>query len=293
MLVKHFDFDTPQRQPPFNEGWEQAWYGYHRLAKSWSEQRQAKFIERIKSIDKAGELTETQFEIDCFLSVLADIKSKHVNMFELGAGWGEWCLALAGVVDFKIIPIVPISYRCLAVEGEPTHYEWIKEHFEKQNINGIAVHGAVSSRNGSCRFIVGGADTCYGQSMISSSNLTFRKIIWYTYNYIFGKTSKISMYSIDHLLQAYAFEHVDIIDVDVQGSEYQVMLGAAKSIRNGLIDYLIIGTHDKRLNDTLRKLLSPRFDLIVDIYPNSIGKIDGFSPIRCQDGIQLYRRKNM
>ncbi len=294
MIVKHFEFDTPTRQSPFDNGWKQGWYGYYYLAKCWSEQRNAKFAEEAKSISKAGEMDERQFEIDCFLSVLADINKKHVNMFELGAGWGDWSLALAGVVDFKIVPIIPTSYRCLAVEGEPTHYQWIKEHFARQNINGTAVHGAVSSKNGSCHFILDSApDSCYGQAMVSSSGLTIKKIAWYLYNYVFRRTAEISTYTIDHLLQAYNFEHVDIINIDVQGAEYEVMLGAAKSIKDDLIDYLIIGTHQRKFNDSLRHLLSPTFDLVVDIYPNSVGKVEGFCPIRCRDGVQLYKRKNL
>ena len=101
------------------------------------------------------------------------------------------------------------------------------------------------------------------------------------------------MYTIDRLIQAYGFEHVDIIDIDVQGAEYKVVLGATESIKNDLIDYFLIGTHYGELNDSLRRLLSPKFDLIIDIYPNSVGIVDGFPPIRCQDGIQLYKRKNM
>jgi FkbM family methyltransferase len=247
---------------------------------------------RRQTTQAKGEVHERDFEKDCFLSVLADIQREHVNMFELGAGWGEWCLALAGVIDYKIIPIVPVSYRCLAVEGEPTHYRWIKEHFESQNINGIAVHGAVSNKNGTCRFGVHAPDSSYGQA-ISFHKLTVRKTIWDLYNFILRKTIEVPMYTIDHLIQAYVFDHVDIIDMDVQGAEYEVLLGAAESINDDLIDYLLIGTHDRKINVELRRLLSPKFDSIIDIYPKSVGIVDGFAPIRCQDGIQLYKRKNM
>jgi FkbM family methyltransferase len=293
MIVRHFDVKTPETKPPNDEGWEQAWYGYHRMAKCWSEQMKVKFGEQSKSVNAAGELDEGQFERDCFLSVLADIKREHVNMFELGAGWGEWCLALAGAIDYKVIPIAPKSYRCLAVEGEPTHYQWLKEHFQSQNINGVAVHGAVSDKNGTCHFSVHAApDACYGQA-ISFHKQTIKETIRDLRDLILRKTTEVPMYTVDKLIQAYGFDHVDIIDIDVQGAEYEVMLGAADSIKNDLIDYLLIGIHDRKFNDALRQLLSPKFDLIIDIYPNSVGIVDGFPPIKCQDGIQLYRRKNI
>jgi len=293
MIVRHFDVDTPKTQPPQGEGWELAWHGYYRMVKCWSPQRRMKVAKRGQAAREKCEVYERDFEKDCFLSVLTDIQREHVNMFELGAGWGEWCLALAGVIDYKIIPIVPVSYRCLAVEGEPTHYQWIKEHFESQNINGIAVHGAVSNKNGTCRFSVHAApDASYGQA-ISFHKLTVRETIWGLYNFILRKTIEVPRYTIDHLIQAYGFDHVDIIDMDVQGAEYEVLLGAAKSMNDDLIDCLLIGTHHRKINVELRRLLSPKFDSIIDIYPKSVGIVDGFAPIRCRDGIQLYKRKNI
>lgn len=297
MIVRHFDVNTPKTQPPQDEGWEQAWHGYYRMTKCLSQQRKMEFAERTRAIQAKGEVSEREFEQDCFLSVLANIERKHVNMFELGAGWGKWCLALAGVIDYRVIPVTPVSYRCLAVEGEPTHYQWIKEHFELQNINGTVVHGAVSSRNGRCRFSAyPDPDSSYGQAVsfpISSHKLAVKETIRSLYNLILKRTIEIPMYTVDYLIQTYGFDHVDIIDMDVQGAEYEVVLGAAESIKKDLIDYLSIGTHHRKLNDKLRQLLSPKFDLIVDIYPNSVGIVNGFAPIRCQDGIQIYKRKNM
>jgi len=240
-------------------------------------------------------MTETEFQRDCFLIALADIKGKHVNMFELGAGWGRMCLTLAGAIDYGVIPLTPVSYRCLAVEGEPAHYQWAKEHFEIQDINCCTVvHGAVADKNGSCRFPVDASpNSCYGQAV--HGLMRSRKIpgIRSLYSLITKKTIKIPMFTVDQLIQTYEFDHVDIIQMDVQGAEYKVMLGAAEAIRNDVIDYLLISVHQRELNDALRQLLSPKFDLIVNIYPNSVGTVDGFAPIKCHDGIQLYKRKDM
>jgi FkbM family methyltransferase len=294
MIVRHFDISTPKNQPPQGDGWEQAWYGYYRTTKCWKRLR-VEVEENIKAVRDKGELDELHFEQDCFLSVLADINKKHVNMLELGAGWGEWCLALAGVIDYRIIPIKPVSYRCLAVEGDPTHLKWLKEHFESQNINGIIVHGAVSDKNGTCRFSIHHApDACYGQAMVPQSKPSIRGAVRSLYNFMSGeKTIEIPAYTVDELIKMHGFEHVDIIDMDVQGAEYQVLLGATQSINHCKIDYLIIGTHSRELNDQLREFLSPKFNLIIDIYPNSVGIVDGFPPIRCQDGMQIYKRKNI
>lgn len=294
MIIRHFDVKTPKTQPPQSEGWQPTWHGYYEMAKCESPERKAEYAERDRAIHAEGMMTEAEFERDCFLSVLVDIKRKHVNMFELGAGWGRMSLALAGVINYRVIPLTPVSYHCLAVEGEPTHYQWIKEHFVTQKINGIVVHGAVSNKNGTCRFSAYPTpDSCYGQAI--NPLISRRKIpsIMNLYNLITKRTIKIPAYTIDQLIRTHGFDHVDIVDIDVQGAEYEAMLGAADSIRNDLIDYMLIGTHLRELNDALRRLLSPKFDLVVDIYPDSVATVNGFAPIRCHDGVQLYQRKNM
>jgi len=107
MKIKHFDIQTPKSSPRWGNDWLQMWHGNHRLAKCWD--------------DKLTNTSERDFEIDCFLSILAEIKKDSVRMFELGAGYGEWCLALDGVLKHKLIQTQIKSYRCLAIEAEPTH----------------------------------------------------------------------------------------------------------------------------------------------------------------------------
>ena len=294
MIIRHFDINTPETQPPQDEGWEQTWAGYYMMTKCIAQDRRANLEERDRAIRAAGEMTQVDFGKDCLLSVLADIKRKHVDMFELGAGWGRICLEVAGVIDHGIIPLTAATYRCLASEGEPIHYQWAKEHFEIQNINGVVVHSAVSNKNGKCWFNIGPSpDSCYGQAIESPISRRKRPRIGSLLNIIKKRAIRIPAYTIDRLIKTYGFDHVDIIHIDVQGAEYEVMQGAAESIKNDLIDYLWISTHHEELNDALRRLLSPKFDLIIDIYPRSLGKVDGFAPIRCHDGIQIYKRKNI
>ncbi|MBA7606401.1 hypothetical protein ES703_13549 [subsurface metagenome] len=272
MIIRHFDIQTPEAKPPQGKGWEQLWSRYYWMTKCISRQRRTEWAERDRNTRAEGKMTETEFQQDCLLSILADIKSNQVNILELGAGWGRICLALAGVIDYKIIPLIPISYRCLAVEGEPTHYQWAKEHFEIHNVRGIAVNGAVSSKSGTCRFSADASpDSQYGQSMIPLFNRYRIPSPGGLYYILTKKTVKIPMYSLDHLVQTYGFDHVDILQMDVQGAEYKVMLGASESIKKDLIDYFFIGTHHRELNDAIRQSLSPKFDLIIDLYPDSVG----------------------
>jgi FkbM family methyltransferase len=294
MKIQHYVITPPPTTPPEKTGWEPAWHGYFEMTKCVSPEWGAALAENDRLTVKDGMMPENDFERDCFLSILADIKKDHVDMFELGAGWGRICLGLAGAIDHKLIPMVPKSYKCLGIEGEPTHFQWLSEHFTKQKINGVAVQGAVGRKNGYCSFDVSeSASSCYGQAV---TPLVSRRGIPSLANirrFLRKKTSKIPMFTVDRLMKDHQFSHVDIIDMDVQGAEFDVVRGASESIKNNMIDYWLIGTHAPKLNDALADFLSAKFDLIVNLYPAAIGRVEGFAPVSCHDGIQLYKRKGM
>lgn len=289
MEIRHFDIATPETKPPQREGWEREWHGYHRLKGCWTETIDESVL---RAVGRNGEIGEREFEIDCFLSILSDIKRDRVVMFELGAGWGEWCLALAGVIDYRIVPVNPSSYFSLAVEAEPTHYKWAVEHFRMQKISGEVVYGAMFSKNGWCRFNTSTPpDIHYGQS-ISFMRIRSRSAVVGFLNLLKGKAVKVPMFTIDRLVETYGLGHVDIVQMDVQFAECEVVKGAERCIEDGVIDYFLIGTHKREYNGILQGLLSPKYDLIVDLLPFSVNRADGFPPIRCNDGIQLYKRRS-
>jgi FkbM family methyltransferase len=292
LLIKHFEIKTPSIPPPEATGWEQAWHGYYEMAIRETEERKRGYAEQDRLARAQGQMTEAEFERDIFLSILADIKKEKVNMFELGAGWGRMSLTLAGAIDHKIIPMAPSSYQCLAIEAEPSHYKWLREHFEKQGIKGVAIQGAAGRKNGTCSFDVSqAADNCYGQGITPLFSKRGFPSISNIQKFLKKKTLKVPMYNVDRLIHDYKFTHVDIIDVDVQGAEYDVIRGASQSISNGIIDYWLIGTHAPDLNEKLKKYLSSKYDIIVNIYPDSLSKPEGFAPVKTHDGIQLYKRK--
>ena len=89
MIVRHFDLQPPKTQPPEEEGWmpaRQGFYGYHTMTKCVSQQVKTEWEERDRAERAMGLLPEGEFQQDCFLSVLSDIKREHVNLFEVGTG---------------------------------------------------------------------------------------------------------------------------------------------------------------------------------------------------------------
>ena len=294
MKLKHFNITSPGTSPPENEGWEPTWYGYYEMTKCETPDRRKEYLENDREIHAKGMLTEADFERECLLNILADIDKEDVTMFELGAGWGRMSMALAGTIDFQIIPLQIKTYRCLAVEAEPVHFQWTEEHFEKQGINATAIHVAVSDKGGYCRFNASlNPKTCYGQAINTLFLNNWIPNIGGIMNFFSRKTIRVPAFTIDQLMKNFKFDHVNIIDIDVQGAEFEVVSGAVNSIRNHQIDYWLIGTHNSILNDKIAELLETDYELIVNLYPNNIGRIDGFNPVDCHDGIQLFRSKNL
>jgi len=197
-------------------------------------------------------------------------------MVELGAGRGDWCLAIAGIIDNKLVDTCAKSYRCVAVEAEPTHFKWTKEHFEKQNINAVAVWGAAYNYNGECWLSAEkkpqdhyGQGVCSGSGNVAVPCFTLREIM------------------IQHNLNK-----IDILHMDIQGAELDVIIDSVDLIAAGLVRYVLIGTHKNSFNSTIRNLLGEFIDFSVDIQPK-LGFVDTpFGPANMvEDGILFGKSK--
>jgi hypothetical protein len=326
MKVKHYKITKPKRLISEMNGWKQAWHGYYRLEEATRHELEVTSQERT-------------LEVDCLLSIVEDIskrRKQHINLIELGAGWGENCMALAGIVDFKLILHNIKSYSYLAVEAEPYYYELIEKHFVMNDLPIKILHAAVSDKMGSCRYNrFTSPNSYYGQGMTFNGNFSGSKLKTMAlagYYLLMGKTVKVPMITVDRLLSKYSTQFkkraseilrekhmrnnevsnlpsrdrvlfaiqemqeellnhkakVDIIQCDVQGVEDKVIKGAMESIRQGRIDYWLIGTHHKKLNEKCRRMLEPYYDCVVDVMPSKEKRL-GLN----QDGTQLFRRKGL
>ena len=66
------------------------------------------------------------------------------TMVELGAGWGRWLVDAWSVL--KQIGKTDKRLLLVGVEAEPTHFEWMKQHFAD---NGLDVQAASADPGGS------------------------------------------------------------------------------------------------------------------------------------------------
>jgi hypothetical protein len=73
-------------------------------------------------------------------------------MVELGAGYGRWAVRAAAALR----QLRPIPFHLIAVEGEPRHYRWLRQHLSDNRIASDActlIEGVVSDHRTKCFFM--------------------------------------------------------------------------------------------------------------------------------------------
>jgi len=289
MIIKHYEVKDLNKN-------KLAWYGFERIGCPEQVRLITKREEKLAH-DK-GMYSERDCEVDCFLSVLSEIKKDNVTMMDLGTGWGEWALALGGVIANKLIPLDIKTYWTLAVESDPQFFKLAEENFAANKISGMVLNRAIGQGNGYTRINVGsisekfcGSSLTYGGYF---SNSKAKSFVLGTYSLLSGNVKNVAMVSIDYLMDDYFNDYVDLLVMDIQGAELLALEGAEKSLDK--IDYMMIGTHGRSVHEKTKAMLQGKFEFVVDAKPGSVTKINKNYSVICQkgqDGILLCRQKSI
>lgn len=185
-------------------------------------------------------INEEYFEyIDIFEAILA--AEHEFTMVELGAGYGRWLVrAVAALRQIKDIP-----YKLIAVEAEPQHFDWLVQHFRCNGIDPekhFLINKAVSSHDGEVWFTVGDPVKHYGQAIVDSD-------FYYCPDFPTQRAERMPCVSLKTVLSGY--DLVDIIDIDIQGAEFEVLYSAREEICKK-VKRIHIGTHSKDIEQNLR-----------------------------------------
>jgi FkbM family methyltransferase len=205
---------------------------------------------------------------------------KRYTMFELGAGYGRWIVNAAAAVR----TYGGLQYRLLAVEAEPSHFRWLKQHCRDNGLRRRSQAGstrllraAVDSTPGSVEFATGRAESWYGQAIADST--------WEP-----EKTEKVKAVTLSTLLERHHI--VDFIHMDIQGAE----LGVMEEARDALAEKALrvhIGTHSEHVEAGLRVLFQDLAWSPIHDYPcNSVTKTP-YGDISFQDGVQAWENPKL
>jgi FkbM family methyltransferase len=221
------------------------------------------------------------------LEAVAEAKHGFV-MAALGAGWGRWLVAGA----FAARRLGGIPYRLIGVEAEPTHFQWMLEHFRDNHIDPAEhdlIEAAASGHSGHAWFYFGKPDSWYGQSIISDEALNKRSSLQETsYN---GERAKlVRTVDIEELTTKYA--RIDYLHMDVQGAELD-FLASNPAVLNRKVKRLLVGTHSNEIEAGLRQLFSKlNWDNQYDVPLNGKVQVND-SLITVGDGVQVWINRQL
>lgn len=260
--------------------WYTAWHGLEEMDQVLDQKSRDSYHASNQETWNAGYVPEEYFQRDCLLSVLEQIQNPQASIMELGAGWGRVCMSLVGAARSGLVDTLVEDFFCLAVEGDQQHAAWISDHFLRNKIKGSVLHGVVKDKNSLSKFSEGqNPAACYGQSILDGPFVLTRQ--------------SVKGYKIDFLIPDSGLDHIDFMDMDIQGYEVKALQGTQESLKLGRIDYIMVGTHSKDLHKECSSILYPYYNIVIDIEPKSIARLEGFPPIDCHDGILLGERKGL
>jgi FkbM family methyltransferase len=189
------------------------------------------------------------------------------TMLELGAGYGRWIVnAAAAVRSYNEIPC-----RLIAVEGEPTHFKWLKQHCSDNRVKAELIHAAVAEHAGSVEFSVGDPKAWYGQAIADGT--------WSP-----ERTRRVKAVTLSSLLQP--LDRVDLVHMDIQGAEARIVEEAGPMLER--VERFHIGTHGREQEERLRSLFLSTGWRPVNDYAAGTRSPTPWGTMTFQDGVQTW-----
>lgn len=200
----HAEFTGAMISTKFVDGWE------------LPDRRKDRYIET-----EYPPVNEELFEYISLLEALSAAKM-NFTMIELGAGYGRWIVNAA-----KAAEQMNISFFLIGVEAEPSHFNMMKEHFRNNKINPdkhMLIKAAVSDCDENAFFQTGHSNAWWGQYIVKDMRWWQRwgrRIRKNTGKYKETKIKRVKSISLKTILNN--CNEVDLIDLDIQGEEYNVL----------------------------------------------------------------------
>jgi FkbM family methyltransferase len=244
-------------------------------------------------------IDENYFEWVDLLESLAN-SGVDFTMMERGAGYGRWLVRGAFAARWFGNP----SCKLIGVEAEPTHFEWMQQHFRDNGLDPDSqtlLRAAISGRDGTATFIVGNAREWYGQRVVLIEDYwqfvkqRLRRSIFRSLGDSRARRpddaamyhlARVRRVSLDSLLRP--LRKVDLIDLDVQGAELEVLSAAPEGL-NAKVSRVHIGTHNQKVESGLRSLFRRLGWVCSFDFPCGGESETPWGLVKFQDGVQSWQ----
>ena len=190
-------------------------------------------------------LDEEYFEWIDLLEAAAEARDGF-TMVELGAGWGRWMVD--GWSALRRINKTDFPINLIGVEADPQHFAWMRKHFRNNGLDPDRhrlIEAAVMADDGTTHFQSGAADW-YGQQAFKTDD----DPNWFPADHPDVSLRPVRAVSLSTVLDGIAF--VDLVDMDIQGSEAEVVLASIDLLQTR-VRRVHIGTHGEAIEESLRQ----------------------------------------
>jgi FkbM family methyltransferase len=184
-------------------------------------------------------LPHEAFEWMALFDAIAEASTRF-TMLEVGAGFGRWTVRAAAAIR-RYRP--DLTYRLVAVEAEPTHFEWLAIHTADNEVMPHSSEGtcelinaAVSRNRGEEPFYFGDPAAWYGQALVRPENVGAEAPI-----------QPVATVGLSEILRK--LDRVDLIDLDIQGAESEVLSESASLL--GRVSRIYVETHSSVIDEHL------------------------------------------
>jgi FkbM family methyltransferase len=233
------------------------------------------------------------FEWKAILASVECAKDDPYVMVDLGAGFGWWGINAATALKRK----APAALgRIIMVEAEPDHYEFLKIAISDNPIPGVSfetVKAAVGPAAGQDWFYTGRSDRWYGQRLMLDYHRDHLReqrqehvrsegaVLKTSDNY---ELSQVEVATLEEILADCS--HVDLLDMDIQGTELSIVQSASEVI-NAKCRRLFISTHSNEIHAELLTLLDPHWELLASFLPHTEVETE-VGKVKLLDGVQHW-----
>ena len=257
-------------------GFERGYYGVH--IRDWIYTGTSKgYTER--RVVQVGHPTvdEEYFEWVALLTAVANARDR-VCVAELGAGWGRWITSAAVLCRQK-----GIACSLIGVEAEPSRFDLMKTVLRDNYIDPDdhdLLWAAVAASDGEV-LLAGNQQRreIYSHQIIQSDEE-------FEWRNIPGNVIRpVPAYSFQTVCAPHPF--IDLVDIDVQGAEYDVLAGSFDAV-SWKIGIVHIGTHSRELERSLTRLFRDLGWLNAFTYPSHSTVETGFGTVTFVDGVQTW-----
>jgi FkbM family methyltransferase len=217
------------------------------------------------------------------------------TMVELGAGFGWWGINAAAALN-REHPGKPGTI--LFVEGEPQHFAYLETAIADNpfpDVQYTTVRAAVGSASRRDWFYTGRSSDWYGQRLILDYHREHLETGRGEHIQRDGsklktsdgyELSEVDVLPLPKILEP--CEQVDLLDMDIQGSELEVVSSSLETLR-AKCRRLFIATHSVEIHEALLGLLKPDWDAVAAFPPQTSAPSE-FGPIELVDGVQHWKR---